>query len=110
MFLAARTGRSSRRTALALDLSFTASEEGSEREGTRNPNLSTLRPDLRVVLPLGAWQGQRAKAVEKVLLGRALDVEALIQALEALPQDLHPTPTPGENPHSTIPAYHPHSR
>lgn len=46
----------------------------------------------------GAWQGQRAEAVEKVLLGRALDVEALIQALEALPQDLHPTPTPGVTP------------
>ncbi|DBA80138.1 TPA: hypothetical protein ACH3X2_007614 [Trebouxia sp. C0005] len=43
----------------------------------------------------GAWQGQRAKAVEKALLGRALDVDALIQALQALPQDLHPTPTPG---------------
>jgi len=36
--------------------------------------------------------------VEKALLGRALDVDALIQALEALPQDLHPTPTPGTSP------------
>ncbi len=46
----------------------------------------------------GPWQGQRARAVEKALLGRALDVDALIQALEALPQDLHPTPTPGTFP------------
>ena len=33
--------------------------------------------------------------MEKALLRRVLDVDALIQALEALPQDLHPTPTPG---------------
>lgn len=43
----------------------------------------------------GKWQGQRAKAVEKALLGKALDLDALIKALQALPQDLHPTPTPG---------------
>ena len=49
----------------------------------------------------GAWQGQRARAVEKALLGRALDVDALIQALEALPQDLHPTSTPGSLPWPT---------
>ena len=49
----------------------------------------------------GAWQGQRARAVEKALLGSALDVDALIQALEALPQDLHPTPTPGSLPWPT---------
>lgn len=43
----------------------------------------------------GKWQGQRAKAVEKALLGKTLDVDTLIKALQALPQDLHPTPTPG---------------
>ena len=39
--------------------------------------------------------------MEKALLGRALDVDALIQALEALPQDLHPTSTPGSLPWPT---------
>lgn len=43
----------------------------------------------------GKWQGQRAKAVEKALLGKTLDVDTLIKALQALPQDLRPTPTPG---------------
>ncbi|KAL3141630.1 hypothetical protein ABBQ32_004865 [Trebouxia sp. C0010 RCD-2024] len=43
----------------------------------------------------GRWQGQRARAVERALLGSALDVDTLIQALQALPQDLQPTPTPG---------------
>ena len=33
--------------------------------------------------------------MEKALLGSAFDVDTLIQALQALPQDLYPTPTPG---------------
>ena len=50
----------------------------------------------------GKWQGQRAKAVEKALLGKVLDVGTLIKALQALPQDLHPTPTPGMHPPAPV--------
>ena len=50
------------------------------------------------LLVTGKWQGQRANAVETALLGSALDVDTLIQALQALPKDLHPTATPGTTP------------
>ena len=53
-------------------------------------------------LVAGKWQGQRAKAVEKALLGKALDVDTLIRALQALPQDLHPSPTPGVLPSAPV--------
>lgn len=45
--------------------------------------------------PTGHFQSQRATAVEKALVGSILDVDALLAALEAIPQSLHPSPTPG---------------
>ena len=59
-------------------------------------NISVYQHKIGWLLVAGKWQGQRAKAVEKALLGSALDVDTLIQALQALPNDLHPTSTPGE--------------
>ena len=69
--------------------------EDSESLTTKNKQKRETCWRLINLAIAGAWQGQRAKAVEKALLGSSLDVQALIQALQALPQDLHPSPTPG---------------